>query len=78
MYDYDAEIQKAQNKIYELKRKRAKALRDENEQIGRIVREVFQDNLPDNPENIKSFFEELYLLEKNESVHSDVQGETAQ
>lgn len=72
MYDYDTEIQKAQNKIYELKRKRAKALRDENEQIGRIVREVFQDNLPDNPENIKSFFEELYSLEKNESVYSDV------
>gem|GEM_PF-6870754 len=78
MYDYDTEIQKAQNKIYELKRKRAKALRDENEQIGRIVREVFQDILPDNPENIKSFFEELYSLEKNKSVHSDVRGETTQ
>lgn len=78
MYDYDTEIQKAQNKIYELKRKRAMALRNENEQIGRIVRDIFRDNLPDNLKDIKSFFEELYSLEKNESVHSDVQGETAQ
>lgn len=70
MLDFDVELQKQQKRAAYLRKKKAEAIRRDNEQIGKIVREVFINSFPDKLSEVKAFFE---ALAKNAEEKTDVQ-----
>lgn len=70
MLDFDVELQKQQKRAAYLRKKKAEAIRRDNEQIGKIAREVFINSFPDKLSEVKAFFE---ALAKNAEEKTDVQ-----
>ena len=63
MYDYDKELEKIAKRASVLRKQKANAIKRENEQIGRIAKEVFGDVFRDD----KAFLEVLSIFaDKNE------------
>lgn len=62
MYDYDKELEKIAKRASALRKQKANAIKRENEQIGRIAKEVFVDVFPNELCDVKAFFE---VLSKN-------------
>lgn len=58
MRNFDAELQKLQEKTNEVRRAKAMAQRRQDEKVGRAFRELFPD-VPEDPSMMREFLEKL-------------------
>lgn len=68
MKDYDAELKKLAKQAAEIRKKKALAMKREDEQIGKIAREVFGEDFPEKLSDVKGFFESMKKNPESEPV----------